>query len=361
MRILAVVCHSGLGHYGRTLALLARLAARQPVSVTLVCESWQVERMPLPFPADVVTGVVEPGVHGPVNADLYRDGRLLAWEERLARVPALWHADVVVSDNLCGVLSVRPDAILVGSFLWSDVLGEAYPSHADVQRFVLRERELLARHSPPMLCVGDVAMPGVLQRTRAVPLPWMCEAVSRTPAARSVPRIALLGGATGVADEILVQAARALSDGPWELCLPPSLLERASPRGRAPCLPFGYGPQDFSALSAVVCRPGMGTVTDCVSYHLPMVTLHEANSPEMEHLAGRLEALGVAKNLGAAPAGESVVLAIHDLLGRAARMRSRLAELKTDGLDRAVDWLVETAQGRGADRNVRGDPWEAKS
>ena len=33
--------------------------------------------------------------------------------------------DLVLSDNLVGVLSRRPDALLLGSFLWSDVLGAA--------------------------------------------------------------------------------------------------------------------------------------------------------------------------------------------------------------------------------------------
>lgn len=82
--------------------------------------------------ARVRSGVMAPGVGWSADASVYEDGRLRGWLRRLARVEEIAAADLVLSDNLPGVLELRADAVLSGSFLWSDVLGEAYGDHPAV-------------------------------------------------------------------------------------------------------------------------------------------------------------------------------------------------------------------------------------
>src|SRR5829696_3227016 len=138
--------------------------------ITIVGEAWQREAASRWAAGALVErhraswrhGIVQPGVGWSVAADRYRDGSLLEWEARLDQVPELARADVVVSDNLAGVLTRRPDALLAASFLWSDVLDAAAPSSPDVGAFVAHERALLQAHRPEMLCVRDLVMPGVL-------------------------------------------------------------------------------------------------------------------------------------------------------------------------------------------------------
>src|SRR5215831_15691858 len=122
MHIVAVICSNGLGHYRRTVGLLSRLQERLPEArIDVICESWQRDRTSnwergshfWERGARLIDAVTAPGVHWSTEASTYRDGRLMAWERRLSDVRALREADLVLSDNLAGVLTVRPDACLM--------------------------------------------------------------------------------------------------------------------------------------------------------------------------------------------------------------------------------------------------------
>jgi hypothetical protein len=193
------------------LSVLSRLAILLPdVELDIVCERWQLERLQagptltrLGARVTLHLGVMAPGV-ALADADRFADGRLMAWRSRLANVAALQLAEVVVSENLAGVLALRSDAILMGSFLWSDVLEARHPGRREVIEFVDEERALLVAFRPTMLCVGAIAMPTLLRRTRTVSLDWMCEPATSgpttAPAASRRPLVGVSAGTSGVVD-----------------------------------------------------------------------------------------------------------------------------------------------------------------
>ena len=118
-------------------------------------------------------GIMNPGVQWSSDPDPYSHDCLFSWADRLGDVPDVRDARLGLSDNLAGFLQMRPDAVLMGSFLWSDVLETAYSQNSNVRRFAEWERGLLDRFRPSMLCVGQMVMPEAAERTRVVPLPWM--------------------------------------------------------------------------------------------------------------------------------------------------------------------------------------------
>jgi hypothetical protein len=71
LKILAVVCPNGLGHYRRTVGILRRVAKRVPARISLACERWQFERCRNSEPSewhrsvDYIFDVMAPGVHWP--------------------------------------------------------------------------------------------------------------------------------------------------------------------------------------------------------------------------------------------------------------------------------------------------------
>ncbi len=342
--VVAFVAPNGLGHFRRQVGILSRLLERVPLlRVRIICAEAQVaatrdwERAVRFFAdprVDQVGGIMDPGVAWSTAATRYDDGSLLRWVDRLAGVPDLPRAKLVISDNLAAVLSIRSDAILAGSFLWCDVLSRAHPDSHAVRAFADLEARLLRAHRPPMLCVRDIVMPAVLESTQAVPVGWMCETESVRSTRGRVPRVGLLGGATGAAETLLARAGRALAHT--------SAFELTG--GDA----FGHGAADFAALDVAVCRPGVGTVSDCVAQGVPMVTLHEGRTnPEMMHIGERLAALGVAINLGAEPDDAAIVAAVRRAAEpkTAATIRSRLGALPRNGLAEAVDFLVARLNG----------------
>lgn len=286
-------------------------------------------------------GVLDPGVGWATDPSRYEDGRLRAWMDRLQRVPELSTARLVISDNLAGVLSYRGDAILAGSFLWSDVLHTAYPDNMHIRAFEEQETALLERYRPAMICLRDVAMPAVTRHTQAITVDWMCEHPVAAPrAARPVPRIGLLGGASGAADALLTRLAQALAaTGRYELALP-STLSAAVPQA----VPFRHRREDYAELSLAICRCGIGTVTSCITEGVPMVSIHEGQcNPELSYVGERLAELGAALHVGADPSGDAIVAAVEEALGETAsgRMRAALLSRPREGLDQAAEYIAQ--------------------
>jgi hypothetical protein len=349
--LVAVLVPNGLGHARRTVGVIARYLERGgEAAVTIVGESWQ-ESASLRWPAGRlladhgavwVPGIVAPGVHWSTDPGVYDDGRLLAWEERLDDVPSLATAEIVLTDNLVGVLTRRPDALLLGSFLWSDVLGAVDPTPTPaVRAFVAHEQELLARHRPEMLCVEGLATPGVLDRTQAVPVGWMCQGRAAfghhdPTAAPAGHEVAVLGGWTGAADDLLVDVAVALGDDGHVVTAAESIATRAGVTA------FDPTSDRWEHTAAVVCRPGAGTITDCIDWRVPVVCVDEGSNSELRHNGGRVEALGLGVDAGCGADTDAVVRCVRQVLEpeRHAEIRGRMAAADVHGLDQAADWLA---------------------
>lgn len=348
MTLLALACPNGLGHVRRLVAILARLLDLRPdLSVTVACSGAQVATLGegLGLPASrvrVLTGVTDPGVHWADSPGAYSDGRLRDWEKRLDGLDVA-SFDAVLSDNLTGILERRPDAVLSGSFLWSEVLGEAYPEDARVKDFVAREQDLLARHRPAMLCVGALATPGVLSRTQAVDVGFTVfdPVLPVDPDPRDLRHVAVLGGATGAAAAIHARLIRGLLADSWALRLAPRDIAFLNLEDDPHVTGFDFSPADYRRCAAIVLRPGLGTVHEAIAAGVPMVCSYEERQMEMSHVAGRLAALGLARDFGSsgdAAALAGVLSAIMEPAARAEFSRAR-SGLKLDGVNQAAAWL----------------------
>lgn len=352
-RVAAVICANGLGHFRRVLEVSHALVRLVPgVRLDLVCGRWQLDRMrdwgtAGALAADPRVGWVhdamEPGVRWSPDPAVYGDGRLKAWVRRLEDARVLEGADLVLSDNLAGVLELRPDAVLMGSFLWSDVLDGAFPDSPEAREFAAWERGLLDRNRPPMLCVRDIAMPSLASRTRPVPLPWMRSGEGRPPARRTPTgtriRVAFLVGATGAADPLAAGIAEALLERGAEVALPAAI--HGPFRDRPGASLFRFVPSDFLACDVALGRPGLGAVHDCLFYGLPMALVQEADNPELAHNGARIEALGLGIHLGLglSPGRIAERLLEFAVPGTLEPIRDRMAATPLDGIERAAEWL----------------------
>lgn len=355
MRLVAFVCANGLGHYRRVVGILSRVQVALPdLAIDIACEQWQKDAMQN-WPRSrqfwqqntrLFDKIMDPGVQWVTSARGYDDGRLVNWFERASQVPKWEQAGLVLSDNLAAPLSRRADTILSGSFLWSDVLEAAYPDSSEIETFVATERELLRAHTPHMLCVDQMAMPGVFDRTRAVGVAWMCEDPQPiTTQATIRGRIAVLGSATGSADTFLVPIVHALAVGTgWSTAVPKRMLQKHQElTGLERVVPFDFSPDGYAACDLIIARPGMGTVTDCVSQGVPILALHEPGNSEMAHIGQQIEKLGIGRYLGANVPATSVVEAVQRMMApvQLQTFRHNIASQSRNGLQQAADWLTE--------------------
>lgn len=347
------VCPNGIGHAVRALRVLRVLvdehgpAGRVVVTLTrdqLAALHPEVRDWLVAREARILHDVVEPGVGLPGSMDAFADGRLQGWVARWAGSEAA-RTDLVVSDNLTGVLDARPDAVLMGSFLWSDVLG-AVANGPAVDAFVADERALLAAHRPPMLATADVVHPGVVARTAVVPLPWPADRPRPTPDGTG-DAIAMLGGRTGAAADRLGRVAGALRAAGREVVTDPSVLDGPG-RGR---------------IGLLVCRPGLGTVTAGVVGSIPMLLVSEPGNPELDHTASALVVLGLARTLDATAETDTdpaaVLAAVAAMEDDAVRtsMRAALGARPTGGHRVAAGWLARYAVGGRDAVEGEGTTW----
>ncbi|MEM1220325.1 MAG: glycosyltransferase, partial [Bacteroidota bacterium] len=122
---------------------------------------------------------------------------------------------------------------------------------------------------------------------------------------------------------------------------PDRLMDSLNPQGLKRIKPFGFTIADFADCDLVICRPGIGTVTDSIVANTPMLLFSEGNNLEMEHNTQVLENLEVASSIGSTFSPDRVVEEIHRLLETETytKLHKALAQRPVNGYDRAVEWF----------------------
>ncbi|GAB4413787.1 MAG: hypothetical protein OHK0039_21030 [Bacteroidia bacterium] len=349
--IIAIVCANGLGHFRRTIGVLHAWQQLVPgLHIDVVCTEQQLtlnrdwDRLVVLQAAGVGfhTGYLEGSVVWQPRADAYTPSQTGQWLDRLGSFPGLYDADMVLSDNLEHVLALRADAVMLGSFLWPDILDHAYPAHPAVAAIVASGRALLRRHRPPMLCVADLAMPDLDTYTRIVPLGWMGQwpRPAQQPALTSTRRIALLTGASPVSDALTQACLTQLLALDCEIALPPRVIDAMPDLPKDRVVAFAFTQEAFEACRWIVCRPGVGTLTDAVAAGVPVICYYESHNLEMRFNAKRVAGLGMGIDACSDATPDTAQLAtwIYDDALQAA-CRRHIAARPTDGLLQAAHWL----------------------
>ena len=137
-------CSNGLGHV-RRLALIANQLATRGVEVVLFAPLQSVERVQSALAVEKMFSVIDFDTRTSAHALRTGNHQAMYWEKGL---PTLRQYDLVVSDNLPEILSIRPDAWLSGNFFWH----ESLPGISSNYR--RRAEKLISRHRPSVLTYG---------------------------------------------------------------------------------------------------------------------------------------------------------------------------------------------------------------
>ena len=207
--------------------------------------------------------------------------------------------DIVVSDNLVGLVNHYPKTLLMGSFLFSDTLAQRFPESEEIMRICEYEKNILDKHTPVMLGVEEMVMPFVCLNTRFKGLPWFCTRESHTSSVtRAKKNILLTGGGTSFATSKLMLLSRELhAQGSYHVFLDSSLYSQMENAEQKKFILFDFSHSYFNSLDWIVCRPGIGILTEAVRYGVPVCALDEED-PEISHNARRVEELEIGIRLG---------------------------------------------------------------
>ncbi len=253
MKIAFIVCSNGYGHFHRILQVCAHFNHHE---VDIYCEQYQYNRFK-PKQSNL-------------NFIFYKTSNI-RWDNKeigSLDIKNLDKYDKVITDNLVEVLKYRPDALLSGSFLWSDVWRDRFGDN----NFSDKEDELFNSVKPKVICNGDVVFGQLQDYENKVDIGWGCKDDSTED--YNLDTIVFV---------------------------PPSLNYTYDYTDKFYKIREEYQ-NDFNFSfninhtenSMFVIRPGLGMITTCVSKRIPIVALWaDEDSSEIKHLAKKVEELGI--------------------------------------------------------------------
>ena len=156
MKIGIYICSNGYGHFHRMLQVCAHLPFHE---IDIHCERYQYNRF-------------KP-TQDNLNFIFYEESNIRWDRKRIGRidVSGIDKYDKVITDNLVEVLKYRPDALLSGSFLWSDIWREKYGNND----FSDKQDEIFHDVKPRVVCNGDVVFGQLKKYINKVDIGWGCK------------------------------------------------------------------------------------------------------------------------------------------------------------------------------------------
>ena len=254
MKIGIYICSNGYGHFHRMLQVCTHLPFHE---IDIHCERYQYNRF-------------KP-TQDNLNFIFYKESNIRWDRKRVGSIDTsgIDKYDRVITDNLVEVLKYRPDALLSGSFLWSDIWREKYGNND----FSDEQDKIFHDVKPRVVCNGDVVFGQLKKYINKVDIGWGCKDNSTEDF--NLNRI---------------------------VCITPSLNYTEKYTEKFLEIRNEYQDDvDFSFNinhTIFVIRPGLGMITTCVSHRIPIVALwDEDDSIEIQHLAHKVEELGIGISL----------------------------------------------------------------
>jgi len=257
MKIGIYVCSNGYGHFHRMLQVCAHLPFH---GIDIHCEKYQYNRF-------------KP-TQDNINFIFYDESNI-RWDRK--RVGTIEVGDIdkydkVITDNLVEVLKYRPDALLSGSFLWSDIWREKYGNND----FSDEQDKIFHDVKPQVVCNGDVVFGQLKKYQNKVDIGWGCKDNSTEDF--NLNRIVCITPSLNYTEKYTEKFLEIRSEFQNDV-------------------DFSFN-INHTNNSMFVVRPGLGMITTCVSHRIPIVALwDEDDSIEIQHLAHKVEELGIGISL----------------------------------------------------------------
>ena len=302
MRLALVCCANGLGHVKRLIEIIVQLADRVFLpSIALFCEEYQVNEIEKWDRFQLLSGRVKMEitpvslpVRWRVNEDYYGEW-LLDWHDTMATW-RLDRFDHVISDNLVEPLFHTDHVTLIGSFLWHEVLREAFPNNGVIRRYRGQCKGLLNAKRIDMIANCYFATPGVYDQTKLhkVGLIHFCPSKDIAAKNRSGKRALIAVGGAQLGDggfEQLCSFVPLLQQVGIKALAPPWLCDSLADRFDG-IEAFTFWSGDFASMDIAIIRGGLGTISDCIAAKVPMFYLDDPN-PEINFNQTRLSHMGI--------------------------------------------------------------------
>ena len=200
--------------------------------------------------------------------------------ENKSLIKKLLSADHVISDNMAHPLSIRKDLILIGSFLWSDILSKKNPSNL---KFIKQERNLIKKYKPLLICLKKMIYMKTNKNIKLIFFNWMRERkihLNKKKFFKNKKKINVLISPSKFYSKSLISNIinKLNNEENINLYLPKSLMKgHFNNKVRK----FHYSNSNFKKIDFNICRAGVGAIEDSVQYNIPIMALPEKSNLEI--------------------------------------------------------------------------------
>ena len=299
-KIFHLVSSNGLGHFKRTIEIWEELIQNLDVQVTIACEEWQFNRFlnhrnlySLKRNANIsfyfidLSNTLGWGESKKLSFSHYKLSLLKIKELQFYK-----SADLVISDNLLGVIASDKKVLILGSFLWHDVLRNSSGGVIDEEIYNY-ESYLLKNSTSKFVSVKDVTMPTLQALNENQGLPWFCKDVYDRPAeVKDQYKVLFSAGLSGADTSALTELISEFKKDPkYSIYLSPALIANADLDDHN-FVVFDFEESSFKSIDLMIARPGVGALTEAIKYQIPTLAIDNGDNSDMLFNAMRLQQLG---------------------------------------------------------------------
>jgi UDP:flavonoid glycosyltransferase YjiC (YdhE family) len=297
IKISFIVCSNGFGHFKRVLGVAqALIEANKNCEITIFCSNKYIDLINNVQPnfridSDKNIRFNKSISRFEINFLKIKAGsysKYQKWVQVIAANKKLIESNLIVSDNQIAPLNAFNNVILMGSFIWHDLIKS---SVLDYKMIIALEKKILKAYEPKILCLRSMAMDNLSKNTIPVFAPWFTEKYESRFSSKD-NSVLITGGGTSLFDDVLIQILNYLLtlDEQLIIHLDSKLFNKySSPNDRVKL--FSFKDDDFCRLKAIICRPGIGILTDCVKYNIPVIALNDNSNLEISSNALNVERL----------------------------------------------------------------------
>jgi hypothetical protein len=351
-KISFIVCSNGFGHFKRALETsYSILKINKNVHITIFCS---IKHLQLVYENINFKSPLNQNIC--FNTKLYKyevdflnfkNGsydKYLKWNKVLSTNKILIDSNLIISDNQIAPLNTFKNVILMGSFIWHNLVEL---KDKDYKRIIGLEKKLLLKNKPIIICLQNMAMDNLYKYTNPVFVPWFTSKNKYQLVKKQKKSILLTGGGTKFQDYNLIKISKYVLQLDEDIIIyqDNKLFKKMNILNDRLKI-FSFTENDFLKLNAIVCRPGIGILTDCIKYNIPPIAIDDNTNLEISNNAFKLEKqkIGISIKI---EKNDNVSLVCNQILNflnnkkKIDRIRNRIKMQKCNGSDYAANFIIK--------------------
>lgn len=344
-----IVCENGLGHLKRVLSVIDELISRDKElsihlfyqdSAELFARKFDVKHVHQINFDSSISGLEVPWLR-PTEYNL-SDYEL--YKQRLENHSVLKSSDLIISDNQILPAIVFKKCILMGSFLWPFTVPNL---PENLEEISVIEKTWLKYTNRICISLADFVMPEIKEFLHLVPMPWFTDRVEDVTFKDNKENVLIASGGTGILKDEMLELARELKtlEPNLKISLDRTLYHLSSQLKLKGFDKFDYSHKSFNDLRCIICRPGIGIITDAVKYKKPLVGLYDLQNSEIAYNSRKLTdlALGMALNLDELQINEIALLIDENLKNdrNIKKFKENLSKQRVSGAKITAEFLIQ--------------------